>query len=278
MLRSEKASDATSAWVISDEKPELFMRPFGWCVEDLEVNFEQACRPELETHILACCMHNREGKTPDRVFFWTLEIGKRTEYLLTLATLPNGSQINSNLRCSNSACQQQMEVVIPLLELTRLQQQSETPNTEIMIGNEHFSIRKPTGNDQVAWLEQQFPDETSATLAIVQTLLPDEQKSAFKQVCSQEEDWIQRFDRAMEASDPLVNFSLQVNCPYCETENLQDFDLGVWAIRQLYGVQQHLLATVHRLASYYHWSESEIFAIPPWRRLRYLALIEREGN
>jgi len=278
MLRSDITSNVTSSSGINKEKTALFLRPFGWLAEDLEIDFHQTRRHELEMQILECCISNREGTKLDRSFFWNLEIGKRTEYLLTLASLSNSSKINVNLRCSNLECQQQMEITIPLLEITRLQQQSENQKTEIAIATEKISLRKPTGNDQRLWQEQHFSDEASATLAMVQSLLVSEQPSTFNQVYSQEKDWIEMLNQVMEEIDPLVNFNLQVNCPYCGSENLQDFDLGAWALQQLYGVQQQLIVTIHRLASHYHWSESEILAIPPGRRSCYLALIDREEN
>lgn len=278
MLRSDITSNVTSSSGINEEKIELILRPFGWLAEDLEIDFHQTRRHELEMQILECCISNSEETKLDRSFFWNLEIGKRTEYLLTLASLSNSSKINVNLRCSNLECQRQMEITIPLLEITRLQQQSENQKTEIAIATEKLSLRKPTGNDQKLWLEQHFPDEGSATLAMVQSLLVSEQPSTFKQVYSQEKDWIEMLNQVMEEIDPLVNFNLQVNCPYCGSENLQDFDLGAWALQQLYGVQQQLIVTIHRLASHYHWSESEILAIPPGRRSCYLALIAREEN
>jgi len=278
MLRSDITSNVTSSSGINEEKTELFLRPFGWFLEDLEIDFHQTRRPDLEMQILECCISNREEAKLDSSFFGNLEIGKRTEYLLTLASLSNSSKINLNLRCSNLECQRQMEITIPLLEITQLQQQSENQKTEIAIATEKLSLRKPTGNDQKLWLEQHFPDEGSATLAMVQSLLVSEQPSTFKQVYSQEKDWIEMLNQVMEEIDPLVNFNLQVNCPYCGSENLQDFDLGAWALQQLYGVQQQLIATIHRLASHYHWSESEILAIPPGRRSCYLALIDREEN
>ncbi|MDJ0675860.1 MAG: hypothetical protein QNJ36_10840 [Calothrix sp. MO_167.B42] len=277
MLTSKKVSNTTSFLGISNGKIELSLRPFAWLAEDLQIDFQQT-RPHLETQILECCISNREGSKLDRGFFWNLEIGKRIEYLLILATLPHNSQFGVNLRCLNLECQQQMEIEFPLSSLIDLQHQSENKNPEIAFASENFSLRKPTGNDQLAWLHQVFSDESSAIMAMVQTLLPAEQKSAFQQGCSQHQDWIQTLNQVMEESDPLVNFSLQVNCPYCNTQNLQDFDLGAWALQQLYGAQQQLLVTIHRLAWHYHWSESEIFAIPPWRRSRYLDLINREEN
>jgi hypothetical protein len=284
MLISDRSSDVRSSSVISEvtrEKlpvRELSIRPFGYFEEDLEVDFHQKCRPDLETEILACCISNREGSKIDRSFFWNLEIGKRIEYLLTLATLPTGSKINVNLRCLNLACREQMEITIPLVALTRLQQQSENKTNDIAIGKEKFSLRKPTGGDQLDWLEEPFSDEQSATLAMVKTLLYPEQESIFQQVFNLEEDGMELLNQAMEEIDPLVNFSLEIDCPYCGTENLQDFDLGAWALDKLYEAQQQLLITVHRLASHYHWSERDIFMIPPWRRVRYLTLINREDN
>jgi hypothetical protein len=278
MLSSDIASNVTFFSGIDEQKSELFLRPFGWFAEDLEIDFHQTRRPELEMQILECCISNRDGTKLDRSFCGNLEIGKRTEYLLTLATLSNSSKINVNLRCSNLECQRPMEITIPLLEITKLQQQSENQTTKIAIATAKFSLRKPTGNDQRLWREQHFTDETSAILAMVQSLLVSEQRSTFQQVYSQERDWLETLNQVMEEIDPLVNFNLQVNCPYCGRENLQNFDLGAWALQQLYGVQQQLMVTIHRLASHYHWSESEIFAIPPARRLRYLTLIDREEN
>ena len=53
-------------------------------------------------------------------------------------------------------------------------------------------------------------------------------------------------------------------------------DLEALALRRLYARQDALLATVHRLASRYGWTESEVLAVPARRRARYLALIEEE--
>lgn len=278
VIQCDRLSIARNDWGISQGKIDLSLRPFGWLAEDLEIDFDQTSRPHLETQILACCISNQDETKLDQSFFWNLSIGTRTEYLLVLATLPNSSQFNVNLRCSNLECQQQMEIKLALSALIDLQPQSANKNPEIICESGNFSLRKPTGNDQLAWLEQNFDDESSAIMAIVQTLLPEEQQSAFQQSCSQDEDWIKMLNRVMEESDPLVNFSLQVNCPYCKTNNLQDFDLGAWALQQLNKAQQQLLVTIHRLASYYHWSESEIFTIAPWRRSRYLELINREEN
>jgi hypothetical protein len=45
------------------------------------------------------------------------------------------------------------------------------------------------------------------------------------------------------------------------------------ALGMLRRAQQALVGAVHRLASQYHWSERDIFAVPAWRRQHYLRLI-----
>jgi hypothetical protein len=50
-------------------------------------------------------------------------------------------------------------------------------------------------------------------------------------------------------------------------------DLCEVALTTLRRLQRQLIVMVHRLASHYHWSEQEIFAVPHWRRKEYLELI-----
>src|SRR4051812_19325083 len=65
----------------------LTLRAFGLCQADLELDFKRTPRPLLETEILRACARPPDGDPLDWPFFAALEVGKRTEYLLTLALL-----------------------------------------------------------------------------------------------------------------------------------------------------------------------------------------------
>jgi hypothetical protein len=69
---------------------------------------------------------------------------------------------------------------------------------------------------------------------------------------------------------------VRVKCPSCDTTNLVAIDLEELSLRGLRNAQLRLLASVHRLAAKYHWSEEQIFAVPFWRRAKYLSLITNE--
>jgi hypothetical protein len=258
---------------------DLSLRPFGQCEEDLEIDFNQPYRPHLETQILQCCTRNPDNGKPDQSFFWSLEVGKRIECLLIIATLEDKPKVIVNLRCFNPKCQQLMEIIIAVQALIDLQQQIEMNGiNHISIRNIDFSIRRPTGNNQRMWLDHTFSTEILAIQNMLETLVLDEQKDSLHQLWEGGEQWFSLINQVMEDFDPLVSFTLLTTCPFCGAQGSHDLDLGAWALQKLHQAQRRLIETVHRLASHYHWSEREIFAIPSWRRFQYLTLIDREEN
>ena len=258
---------------------DLSLRRFGVLGQDREVNFNQPLRPYLEVEILECCTCDGNNITPTRDFFWSLELGTRIECLLAIATIPDRSEFTIPLRCLNPDCKQPIEIDFSMEEFSNLQAETKSgTETEIEIGNQRFSIRKPNGFDQLYWLKQPFSDEKSAVQTMLQTLLPQEQKVTFDPAALVGENWVQIFNQAMEDIDPLVNFKVEVNCPFCGKQDRHSIDLGKFSLQRLRNAQKQLLETIHRLASRYHWNEREISELPAWRRDYYLALIDREEN
>ena len=62
------------------------------------------------------------------------------------------------------------------------------------------------------------------------------------------------------------------------TPDENEIDVEELVLKQFERIQDELFREVHLLARCYHWSESEILSRPPWRRARYLAFIERDGE
>lgn len=258
----------------------LFLRPFGVFEDDLNIDFNQKARPSLVTQILQCCTSDKKGKVLEQDFFWDLTVGKRIECLVTIAMLWDLSKLSVHLRCSNEMCQQPMELEISQKEIANLQLQSDkTDSFMIQIGDKSLPIRKPTGRDQIKWLKTPFANEDAAIQWMIRSLLYENEKispdSDIEYTISDE--WVKTIDESMEEFDQLVNLNLMVYCPYCEKEGRYKINLEELSLLKLHKAQRGLLQTIHRLAFYYHWSEEDIFSIPPWRRLHYLALIEREG-
>lgn len=257
----------------------LFLRPFGLCEKDLDVDFAQKVRPQLITQILECCTIDKDGKPLDQSFFLDLTMSKRIECLLNIANSGDSSDMPMYLRCLNKACQQLMEIEVSMEEFTHVQQKIEDKDyCDIKLGSETLSIRRPTGGDQLEWLRYAFADKDIAVKAMIRTLIRDEEKTLVNQERNIPDEWVKTIDEAMKEFDPLVNFVLSVQCPYCGKEDRHEVDLEDLLLRRLHKVQLQLLETIHFLAKHYHWSEHQIFSVPPWRRSYYLSLIEKEED
>ncbi|ASC73014.1 hypothetical protein XM38_039760 [Halomicronema hongdechloris C2206] len=251
-------------------QPPLGLRPYGLAVEDLDIEFSQPLRPQLEIDVLAACTRDAQGSDIDPEFFWHLGVSQRTAALLKLVALEVGPTLTMTVTCPQESCQQTMEVAIALAALEQLQANASQDMTTVSLGQQQLRLRRPTGQDQLAWLTQASQGQPPAPETMVYALLVD--PPAETELPPAWPD----LDQALDQLDPLVNFSLAVTCPHCGQSAQPAIDLGAWALQALQRVQQRLIETVHHLACHYHWSEATILALPAWRRHRYLTLIDRE--
>lgn len=257
----------------------LMLRPFGIDERDLEVDFSQHSRPALVTDILERCATVANGKSPDRNLLWELQVGTRIECLLRIISLGGAFEAALPLRCLNEVCGERVEVELSLDELLGLQGET-SDSISIDCGEQTLELRKPRGLDQHAWTTREFESDRMAIESMVQTLVVQGDHSRTKDntfsAFSFDDDLLSAIDRVMQESDSLVSFSLEVACPYCRTHSEFELDLEALSIERLRDSQRSLLTTVHQLAKDYHWSEQQIFAVPHWRRILYLKLLEEE--
>lgn len=254
----------------------LMLRPFGIDERDLEVDFNQRSRPALVTDILERCAMVANGQSPDRNLLWELQVGTRIEWLLRIVGMGGAFDTAMLMKCLNEACSERVEVELSLDEL--LGSRGETRDSiSVDCGEQTLELRKPRGSDQHIWATQEFESDQAAIESMVQTLVVQRDDSRREDNhLSLDDDSLSAIDRAMQESDSLVSFSFEVVCPYCQSHSEFELDLEALSIERLRQYQGSLLTTVHRLARHYHWSEQQIFAVPHWRRLHYLRLLEEE--
>lgn len=256
---------------------DLALRRFGLYESDLDIDFDRTPRPHLVTQVLERCTKSGQRESVDQTLFWQLPVGKRIECLLALHLLEGESQTTLSFRCPNTMCGEESEITLSLEEVAAVQKDAySTDRVEIRVGNEILSLRRPTGSDQLAWLNGTFADRAAARREMVRTLLIHDNDDVDAREDLPRDELLERVEDAMEEHDPLINFRLTVKCPACETTNLVAIDLEDLSLRGLRNAQRRLLTSIHRLAAHYHWSEEQIFAVPSWRRAQYLSLIASE--
>jgi hypothetical protein len=84
---------------------------------------------------------------------------------------------------------------------------------------------------------------------------------------------IDEIGEALAEADPLGGSRLALACPECGREWVETLDVP-WLVQlEFANAGARLAAEVHELALAYGWTESEILALPPRRRARYLELV-----
>ena len=199
----------------------LALRPFGLYESDLNVDFDRTPRPVLVTQLLECCTRDARKEKVEQHLFWQLPVGKRIECLLALLLSGAGAEIPVAFRCPNPACGESSEIGISIEEIAALQEEAyASDRVEVALDNEVLALRRPTGSDQLAWLEGNFTDRAAALRAMVRTLILDVHRDTLR------DEWLDSIEEAMEEHDPLVNFKLRVKCPSCESAPLVRIDLA----------------------------------------------------
>lgn len=86
------------------------------------------------------------------------------------------------------------------------------------------------------------------------------------------DDDIDRIDVALETISPEIAAEVQTVCPACGARTEANIEPLDYAFPDL----ADLLLEAHLLAGAYHWSETQILALPAWRRSSYADLVLRD--
>jgi hypothetical protein len=125
-------------------------------------------------------------------------------------------------------------------------------------GQERIRFRLPTAADQLAVIGSADAADEVARRCIRPTDIPDRLR--------------QQVEATLEAMAPSLSSDLQGVCPECGAEVSMYFDARWFCLRELRNRAAFFYQDVDVLARRYHWTESEILAMPHVRRAAYVDL------
>ena len=250
----------------------LPLRPFGQQVSDLDVDFAGS-PPHLITEVLASCHMSRGDGMPD---LWALTVSDRLAALLELVACSGEPVLEVRLRCPNVDCAELLELELPVGEvLERHRAACAEEHLTVGVDGAGLVLRRPTGADQAAWLIEASQAPLSLAAVLCRLCVAPE---ALDEGAASAAAADPRVGEALDQFDPLVHFVVQVRCSVCGTLHTHTLPLQHLALERLRRCQLTVLEDVHRLALHYHWDERQILALPPHRRMRYLALLSHEAD
>lgn len=210
----------------------------------------------------------------------SLTLGDREQLSMALRHASFGPRLEAVASCATPGCGAQMDVELDTAELAATGP-AEEPTAFTATVTTHAEewrvrFRLPNGADLEHAATLAAIDVQAAADSILDRCVLDVTDASGQPAPAaalgvaaraQLEDHFRRLD-------PLAEMRLSLCCPECGQATPALFDAGAYLIAEI-GRQPDLFDQVHRLARAYHWTESDILALPSPRRRRYLELLDR---
>lgn len=242
-------------FVDGERRQDAFLRPLtgedeAFLLEDAE-GLSPAART---TALLVRCLERLGPVQPvDAGVVRALTAGDREALLLELRRLSLGEELECLLTCPDPGCGEVMELELRVEDLLLAPYEDARPEYEAYGAR----FRLPNGGD----LEAAAAAARDGVDAGVRLVL---------ERCVVAGDPPERVDELMAELDPQAEIELGLACPACGHAFTIAFDTGDYLAREVGRDGDALLREIHVLGLHYHWPESELMAMTPRRRRRYL--------
>lgn len=208
---------------------------------------------------LLLCAWARPDVAPDHL--GQLPIGAVNAALLHMRAALFGPGLELQLDCDH--CGEELELHLTTGQL--LAQAPQAYDTHAPIDICGYAFRLPDSRDLAAVAPQR--DAEAAALELLERCCVSRPEDAIALG-----DVLTGAESQLEAADPLADMRLDVACDACGRRTHAAFDAGALLWNDLQRHAQELLAQVHVLARAYGWTESDVLALSPARRVAYLKL------
>jgi hypothetical protein len=218
-----------------------------------------------------------------------LLIADRQYLLLRLRQSTFGDVVRADLFCPWAECGRRISLEFSLADLPVQEATERAPFHTFTLSalasgeddpaRRAVSFRLPNGSDQEAisgLLAENEAEALSRLLArAIQTIGPRflakaDEVAALSPLAREE------IEAEMERVAPKVELNMETACPECGRSFAVPFDLQRFFFGELRTDSELLYRQVHYLAYHYHWAESDIIAMPPTKRQKYIELLAGE--
>lgn len=221
---------------------------------DLRDDFESLPRPWRELAVLAQCCSE-----PAHVLA-RLPLGRRDRLLLQVRGHLFGGHVDAECRCET--CGERLDLTFDLARVLAATSDQEA-HGELRRGEQVLRLRAPDSADIAAASEHEDPEGAILSRCVE----GGDARGALDDPTVRDE-----IARTLAAIDPDAEITLTTPCPGCGATAEHVFDPAGFLLAEIVAHTDRLLAEVDQLARVYGWNESDILALGPRRRRRYLEI------
>jgi hypothetical protein len=221
------------------------------------------------TQLLARCLR-QVGNLPhvDASVIRRMLVGDREYLILKLRQISHGDKLHTIFPCQFAECGKDMEVSLSLKDIPVEERPVTGRGFTLQVDGASLEFRLPNGEDQEELAPYvDHPACVRELLARCVLRMPD--SIYLDEVGS-------LIEERMEQIAPQVELELDAVCPECGRSFSAMIDLPALVLEEFAVERPRLRQEVHFLAWHYHWSESEILAMPRHKRRSYIELLQTE--
>lgn len=200
-----------------------------------------------------------------------LPIGERDTMLMQLREWMFGSRLVNTAHCPHCTESVEWENRIADLSMPAKPELDSSDAFCLKVSEFELQFRLPDSNDVAAALETN--DDQAARSGLLRSCI----LQAWHADKSCDIDRLpvavlEKLSRRMEALDPQAEIRIDLTCPSCEHQWRILFDIASFLWAEINRWAEDMILTIHKLASKYGWSETQILELSPVRRQMYMGL------
>jgi hypothetical protein len=200
-----------------------------------------------------------------------LSIGRRDDLLLRLRAATLGPWLHGHGHCPG--CTEAVEFQVNTSDLCALQpNQNAVAHWTLDLGAIRLQGRLPDSTDLAAIAGCQDPLQARRLLAR-RCISQANCGAAPWDAEAISEEIMAALSAQIAKADPLADIELQLHCPSCGHQWPASLDIASFFWIEISAHVDRLLRDIHLLARAYGWRESEILALTPRRRQRYIDMV-----
>jgi hypothetical protein len=201
-----------------------------------------------------------------------LSLGVRDVHLIRFRQILFGEAIECLVDCPD--CRRPLEFAVRASDLLRQDEGQGSEEYDFESSGHQIRFRSPNTIDLVE-LSRFAADEEAFQVELLRRCVsdvrdPNGENGDFADLPRQV---IELLAQEMERRDPMSVIRLDLTCPHCGRAWQSLFDIAAHLWSDVDRWAKEILWDVHRLASAYGWSESEILQMSEVRRARYLEML-----
>ncbi len=226
--------------------------------------------PDLERsiEILGCAVGLGPELKPDPGMARLLCLGDRQFLMLCLSSLAGGEAVWFHPQCAG--CGRHFDIQVRWSQVPVKPGGAGYPLTQVQCGEEMLRFRIPNGLDEASIRGQAY--EQAVAILLMRCLVVDSDKQdAAAVIRSLTPAQIEKIEQSLDTAAPDVGSRVDTQCPECGRPQVVVIPID----RPPEVAPLVLYKEIHLLAQQYGWRESDILALPSWRRKLYIGIIEQ---